>query len=263
MKEIGWNYIHEALSDAEDCFLCHLESTFERSFIDSYLSEHVMDAKTRQKVIESRGFCNYHFYKMFASTSKPISGDGLGMALTLKSVAEQLLEDIKGQQNIKFPHSKHWFLNLRNNERSILALKLSRIISNEFKCPACNHVSEMIQIYIEAFLRGISLDENLWKLYESSNGMCIPHYAVVLQVAANLSGEKFAPLMKKLAEKQIQTLERALNKLSEYVEKQDYQFSSEERAKTEKTIGESLTKVVGKRGTERTLMNMLKMGGVT
>ncbi|MEM2118395.1 MAG: DUF6062 family protein [Candidatus Bathyarchaeia archaeon] len=262
MKDVALNYIREALHDAEKCLFCSLEGRFERRFIDSYLSEHVMDPKTRQKVIENRGFCNYHSYKMFTSANKPSSNDGLGMALTLKSVAEQLLVDVKSHESFESARLKPRILRLKNKKKPFSTLKLSKTILNEFNCPACHHISEMMQIYMRAFLQEISQDESLWKLYEESSGMCIPHYVMVLQIASESFDEKLAPLMKKLVEKQIKTLEKMFTELSTYIEKQDYHFSSEERAKSERTIGESLTKIVGRQGTERVLTNLLQTRGI-
>ena len=100
MKGIGWVYIREALEKAETCFLCHLENRFEQRYVDNYLDELVMDAGAREKIIESRGFCNYHFYKMLASSTNPASSDGLGMALILKSVTKQLFEDVTADLRI-------------------------------------------------------------------------------------------------------------------------------------------------------------------
>ena len=150
----------------------------------------------------------------------------------------------------------------KNKRKPPSTLKLSKIVPSAFNCPACHHISEMMQIYMQAFLREISQDENLWKLYENSSETCIPHYVMVLQIAAESFDEKLAPLMKRLVEKQIKTLEKVLTELSIYIEKQDYHFSSEERTKTERAIGESLTKIVGRQGTGRALMNLLQMRGI-
>ena len=250
--------ISQALEKGENCFLCHLEGRLEQRFIETYLSELVMDPKAREKIVESRGFCNYHAYKMFVSASNPASEDGLGMALILKSVTEQLLEDVKDQQNIKFVGTKPWNLNLKRSVGLIQDIRLSKSVSNEVECPACDHVSKMVRLYIEGFLREIIQDEEMLKLYDKSKGMCTPHHVMTLCVATSVFNGGFAPVIKRLIEKQIQTLERLQKDLSEYIEKQDYRFSSKERARTEESVGRSLTQLVGKRGIERTLAKILR-----
>jgi len=257
-KDIMHVRISQALEKGENCFLCHLEGRLERRFTETYLSELVMDPKAREKIVESRGFCNYHSYKMLVSASNPASEDGLGMALILKSITEQLLEDVKDQQNIKFTVTKPWNLNLKRSVRSIRDIRLSKPVSNEVECPTCDHVSKMMKIYIEGFLREIIQDEEMWKLYDKSKGMCMPHHIMTLCVATSVFNGRFAPVIKRLIEKQIQTLERLQKDLSEYIEKQDYRFSSKERAKTEESVGRSLSQLVGKRGVERTLPKILR-----
>jgi tRNA uridine 5-carbamoylmethylation protein Kti12 len=81
---------------------------------------------------------------------------------------------------------------------------------------------------------------------------------MAMYIAAAKPRKELTPAIEKLIEKQTDTLKKIKNDLSEYIEKQDYRFSSEERAATGRYIGESLSKVVGRRGIERTLMKILK-----
>ena len=153
---IGQVYIREALQKAENCFLCYLENRFEERYFDNYLTYLVMDADEREKIVESRGFCNYHFHKMLTFSTSPASSDGLGMALILKSVAEQLLDDVKSQRQAKSAWSRRPRLRLKGNSRSIMTSTLLKTVANLVKCPACNHVSTMMDVYICNFVREIS-----------------------------------------------------------------------------------------------------------
>ena len=255
---IGRVYIREALQKAENCFFCYLEDRFEQRYIDNYLSELVMDPGERGKIIESRGLCNYHFYKMFAFSTNPGSSDGQGMALILESVTKQLLDDVKSQQQIKSAGSKRPRLHLERDSRSIMASSLLKTVANQTKCPACGHVSTMVQIYICDFLSEVTEDEEILKLFDASRGMCIPHYVLVSLVASSMSSDGFGPAVERIVDKQIEVLERTQTELAEYIEKQDYHFSQKDRAGTEKTVAESLVRVAGRRGTERTLTMMLR-----
>ncbi len=243
--------ISQALEKEENCFLCHLEGRLEQRFIETYLGELVMDPKARERIVESRGFCNYNSYQMFVSASDPASEDGLEMALILKNVTEQLLEDVKDYKNIKFVGTKLWKLDLKHSLGSILGTRLSKPVSNVVECATCDYVSKMMRHYIEGFLSEITQDEEIWKLYDKSKGMCMPHYIITLCVATSISNGEFEQVIKKLVEKQIQTLENLQKDLSEYIKKQDYRFSSRERAEVEESIGRGLKQLVGKRGTEK------------
>ena len=258
---IGRVYIREALQKAENCFLCYLENKFEERYLDNYLTYLVMDAGERERIIESRGFCNYHFYKMFAFSTNPDSSNGQGMALILESVTEQVLDDIKSQRQAESAWSRRPRLHLKRGSCSITASRLLKTVAHLVKCPACDHVSTMIQVYTCDFLREINEDEEILKLYDASRGMCIPHYVSALLIASRMSSEKLGSAVERIIDKQIQLVERMHTDLTEYIKKQDYHFSEKDRAGTEKTVGESLVRVAGRRGIERTLTMMLRSKG--
>ena len=255
---IGRIYIREALQKAENCFLCYLENKFEERYLDNYLTYLVMDAGERRRIIESRGFCNYHFYKMLAFSTKPDSGDGHGMALILESVTEQVLDDIKSQRQAESAWSRRPVLHLKKSSRSITASRLLKIVAHLVKCPACSHVSTMMDVYTSDFLREISEESEILELYDASSGMCVPHYVSSLLIASRMSGEEFGSAVERIIDKQIQLVDRMHTDLIEYIKKQDYHFSKEDRVGTEKTVGESLVRVAGRRGIDRTLTTILR-----
>jgi hypothetical protein len=257
-RSVGSIYIREALQKAETCFLCYLENRFETRYIENYLSELVMDSNERTKIAKSRGFCNHHFHKVFRISRNPSTEDGLGIALTLKTVTEELLNDVKVHRNLKPATVKRSKLPFKTDSGSVSIPNLITVVANQTECPACDHISTMMQTYIQDFLRSLTADEGFLKLYDESAGLCIPHYIAVLFIASRMSKPKFASPAKRVIEKQVQALEKAHRDLSDYIEKQDYHFSEKERMKTERVLSESLARVVGRQGAERTLERILK-----
>jgi hypothetical protein len=116
----------------------------------------------------------------------------------------------------------------------------------------------MMDVYTTDFLREISEESEILELYDASSGMCVPHYVSALLIASRMSGEEFGSAVERIIDKQIQLVERMHTDLTEYIKKQDYHFSQKDRAGTEKTVGESLVRVAGRRGIERTLTMMLR-----
>ena len=257
-KSVGSIYIQEALQKAETCFLCYLENRFETRYIENYLSELVMDSNERTKIAKSRGFCNYHFHKVFRISRNPATEDGLGIALTLKTVTEELLNDVKAHRNLKSAVTKWSKLHFKSDSGLVTIPNLITVVANQTECPACEHVSTMMQTYIQDFLHSLTADEGLLKLYDESAGLCIPHYIAVLLIASRMCNAKLTLSTKRIVEKQIQALEKAHRDLSDYIEKQDYHFSEKERIETEGFLSESLARVVGRQGAERTLERILK-----
>jgi hypothetical protein len=262
-KGVVYIRISEALETMEKCFLCQLEERLEQRYVSTYLGELVMDPKSREKIVESRGFCNYHSYRMLASASNPASEDGHGLALVLKSVTEQLLNDVTCQKKRKSPALRLWSLHLKSSTRLINGKELLKPVSNEAECPACDHISEMTRIYVEEFVREVGQDKHVQELYDKSEGMCIPHYVMSLYIASSKLEENAVPVVERLVEKQIRVLEKLQTILSSYIEKQDYRFAGKEQVNAEKTVGQSLTRIVGKRGIDRTLVRWMNGKGRT
>ncbi|MGC8895382.1 MAG: DUF6062 family protein [Candidatus Bathyarchaeia archaeon] len=169
--DIAYLRIKRAIECKEECFLCVLEDEIERKFVDTYLSELVMDASARNKIIESRGFCNNHFYKMLIAANKHRSPDGHGIALIANSVVEQLLLDV-----CKLSRYKNAFRNM---------------LSSEEKCPACSHLAAFTYMYIQKVVELFSLqDEEFMKLFKESRGLCIPHFAALTRtIEEKLAGQ--------------------------------------------------------------------------
>jgi hypothetical protein len=257
-RSIGSIYIREALQKADTCFLCYLENRFEYRYIENYLSELVMDSNERKKIAKSRGFCNYHFHKVFSTSRNPATEDGLGIALILKTVTEKLLTDIKAHRNLKTSAPKRSKLSLKNEASSITIPNLMTTTANQTDCPACAYISTIMQTYIQDFLHSLTADEGLLRLYDESAGLCLTHYTAVLFIASRMHDVETAQPLRRVVEKQVQALEKTIKDLSDYIEKQDYRFSEKERVKTEKFLSEGLTRIVGRSGAERTLERILR-----
>jgi hypothetical protein len=245
-RSIGSIYIREALQKADTCFLCYLENRFEYRYIENYLSELVMDSNERKKIAKSRGFCNYHFHKVFSTSRNPATEDGLGIALILKTVTEKLLTDIKAHRNLKTSAPKRSKLSLKNEASSFTIPNLMTTTANQTDCPACAYISTIMQTYIQDFLHSLTADEGLLRLYDESAGLCLTHYTAVLFIASRMHDVETAQPQKTIKD------------LSDYIEKQDYRFSEKERVKTEKFLSESLARIVGRSGAERTLERILR-----
>jgi hypothetical protein len=224
-------HVKRAMESAEGCFLCALEDELERKYMDTYISELVMDASSRQRIVESRGFCNSHYFKMLIEASKPESSDGHGMALVMRSVIEQLIQDVHRQsEEIKEP--------------SKVENELSQILPNEKKCPACIHVDKFISMYVKEFLENIATsDKSFLRLFEAK-GFCLPHYATVLKMALSLK-KRDEQLIKLIINVEEASLRKMDEQLAEYVKRQSYESAEKP---DEETIFRAVSRLAGRRG---------------
>ena len=228
--DIAYLRIKRVIGNGEECFLCALENEIERKYTDTYLSELVMDASSREKIVESRGFCNHHYYKMLIAATKPGSPDGHGIALVNQSVVDELIQGIRKQ-------------------RSHHIDDLHKILITENKCPACIHLAEFSRIYVEKIVELLSSDSaEFLKLLKESKGFCIPHFVTLVQVAKDVKPTQSQKIIKTLMEIEEKNLRMLNLELVEYVKRQSYEFSEKDRVAVADIVPRSVKKIAGRRG---------------
>jgi bacterioferritin-associated ferredoxin len=222
--------IKRVIGNGEECFLCSLENEIESKYTDTYLSELVMDASSREKIIESRGFCNHHFYKTLIAANKPGSPDGHGIALINESIVDKLIQDLI-------------------NKKSHHIDALHKLLATENKCPACIHLAEFSRMYEEKIVELLSSDsEEFLRLLKESKGFCIPHFVTLVQVAKDVAPTQSQKIVKTLMEIEEKNLRRLNSELAEYVKRQSYEFSEKDLSAVADVIPRSVKKIAGRRG---------------
>lgn len=234
--DIAYLRIKRVIGSDEECFLCTLEDEIERKFMDTYLSELVMDASSREEIVKSRGFCNHHFYRMLIAASKPGSPDGLGIALVNESIVDKLVQDLHKQKSHHIDD-------------------LDRLLATDNKCPACIHLAEFSRMYAEKIVELLSVgSEEFLKLLKQSKGFCIPHFTTLVQVAKDVTPTQSQKVIKILIEIEEKNLRRLNSELAEYVKRQSYEFSEKDRAAVADIVPRSVEKIAGRRGAKPLLM---------
>lgn len=222
--DIVYLRIKRMIECSEECFLCALEDELETKYTNTYLSELVMDASSRERIIKSRGFCNHHFYKMFIAVSKPSSPDGHGVALVNKSIVEKLIQDLRKQKS-------------RHTDGS------HKLFPTENKCPACAHVKQFSGKYSEKIAELLfSGDEEFLELPNGSKGFCIPHFVALVNLAKERMPNQNMTAIKTLIEVEEKNLQRLNSELAEYVRRQSYEFSKKDRAAVADVVLRSVEK---------------------
>jgi ribosome biogenesis protein Nip4 len=242
--DITYLHIKRTIASNEECFLCTLEDKIESKYMDTYLSELVMDASSRQKIIESRGFCNHHFYKMLIAANKPGSSNGHGLALVNESIVNKLVQDLH-KQEIHHVENFH------------------KLVAAENKCPACIHLAEFSKMYAEKVVELLSSDnEEFFKLLNESKGFCTPHFVTLLNMAKESMSIQSQRVIKTLIEVEEKNLHRLSSELAEYIKKQSYEFSEKDRAAVADIVPRSVEKIAGRRGAKPFLLQKPRGGDV-
>jgi hypothetical protein len=227
--DVAYLRIKRASGSDEECFLCRLEEEIESKYVNDYLSELVMDSAARQKIIESRGFCNYHFYKLLTAASKPASSNGHGIALINKSIIEALLRDFHKQKVLQVS-------------------SCDKMLAAENSCPICVYIAQFSERYASKILELISSgnEENLNNL-KNSRGFCIPHFVMLIHKTAVVPFQN-QKIINTLMEVEEKNLRRLHSELAEYIKRQSYEFSEKDRAAIAGIVTRSVKKISGRRG---------------
>jgi len=88
-------------------------------------------------------------------------------------------------------------------------------------CPACKQAEIMERIYLDTLLNTLLGDEGLLAAYESSDGLCLPHFR---QALAQVRDEV---VFEALINAQRAIWERLAADLGEFIRKNDYRFRDE------------------------------------
>lgn len=197
-----------------------------------------MDSAARQKIIENKGFCNYHFYKLLTAASMPTSSDGHGIALINKSIIDTLIQDL--------------------HRRKAQISNFDKMLTTENSCPVCVHIAQFSERYISKTLELISSgkDEFL-SILMKSKGFCIPHFVMLIHNAPTLHFQN-QKIINTLVEVEERNLRRLQSELAEYIKRQSYEFSDKDHAAIAGIVTRSVKKLTGKLGIEKECRKILK-----
>ncbi len=149
-KHMTYFDLLEALTSRE-CPICHLTTQGIERFFDALLYENVNNSGVREQFQKNFGYCNYHAHK-FAGYQ-----DGMAIALTHRGLLVEILQSMKTPRKLQ-----------------ALVTRTSQY------CDVCAFSSDLEQRYLAVMMKHVD-DEQLREHFLGSEGLCFPHYQVVLR----------------------------------------------------------------------------------
>ena len=179
------------------CAICRLLLRDAERLLDSLLYERVNEPNSHRLFRAARGLCNDHAWQL-----TEFRGGALGIAILYHATVDEVLKILDHA-----PHETP-----RAFSRSRNATSLSDHLKPTENCMVCTLLSSTEQDYVSVFSRHID-DLKLQKAYEESDGLCLPHFRLILR-------ESYPPdLLKKVIHIQKTIWEKLEADLAEFVDK--------------------------------------------
>ena len=218
-KHFVYHQLFECLGQ-DLCPICALITRNIDKFIDGFLYESVNDIKLRENIKKSRGYCNYHAWRLQKA------GDPLAHAIIYGDLLEQ---EVRSMED---------YLKQGANRKSLLSGQpagsnaVRRLKDNfcaEGKCPLCNMVEESEMTYIKSFAEYMIHDAEFRNRFEEKSFLCIPHMKKLTEYCSDFL------TIKEIMRMQLEKIRKLSADLNEIKRKADYRYSSEPMSDDEKT----------------------------
>ncbi len=210
MEQIYTIPVNEAFEDcAADkscgCPFCRLYNRLEGNELELILGASMMEPDVRIQT-NKEGFCRTHYDMMFAQ------GNRLGMALTLESHLDELIDDIKDGKLFSSPGQK----------------PMKRIQRLEETCYVCRRIEFNFGHMIETAVLLWESDKDFAPKFAAQPYFCLPHYRMMLDYASKRLDKKQFAEFERLAAGIVNGYIAELREdISWFCKKFDYRYESE------------------------------------
>ncbi len=231
------------------CPVCRIRSESETRYLDYLLWERVNDLETRARISESLGFCCEHTWQMLSMEQR---GAALGNSIIYKDLVGQILRGlatIKDTLNGRAQpdDSRPAFPLRRRRAGASDSTAVSEPLTPLRRCRVCQAGEEMEAYAVVNLIRMLG-DPEHQTLYDSSEGICLPH----VRLAVKLSDSE--PGLIYLVDSTRARLVLLQDDLAEFTRKQSWQHHHEIVSPAEQTAAERAAAfLVGASPTKSTL----------
>lgn len=198
----------------EGCPICSLVAKTSLRSLDNLMWERVNDPRTREHLLASQGFCNWHAWMLLQ-----VEHSRSGIAILHEHLVRKQTDILESLRRFHSPE-RPWKRLLRRLFGTAEEAKAVRDRKRKAPCPICAQVGYSEETYLTICLQFVT-DPDFQRSFESSFGLCLPH----LYMAASLEPDH--PNLPALLQQQIAKMEAIKGDLQEFIRKQDYRFRNE------------------------------------
>lgn len=226
----------DAYRENGECPLCRLRISCEDQYVDSMLGAAYMEPDCRVKTNEV-GFCTRHFELMFERRNR------LGLALMTHTHMQQVTRDLK--TILSDDGSQKGLLAAFRSGKSeeTRAAKIRKRLSG---CVICEQVDSTVSRYAYTIAQLYGTNAEFQRMFDSSKGFCLPHLALVLNLAQKtLPTAQADAFAKAVAAVELPNLERLSKELEWFTLKYDFRNADKPWGNSRDAVERSINKLMG------------------
>jgi hypothetical protein len=193
------------------CPVCRIGAQSVKRYLDSLFYEYVNDPGTRDRLVNSLGFCSEHI-RLLLSTR---IADGLGASIIYEHIIKTILRDFPDHS-----HKAAGVFPLRSMERARMIRKFVSASAGLGKCAACEQRAAASDRALYEMNKSLG-EKKLRLALQESDGLCLPHLAQLLE--STLEADNISYLLD-LTENKLKSRQ---SEMAELIRKNNYQFQSE------------------------------------
>ena len=219
-----------------ECPLCRLRVLSEDQYVDGLLGSAYMEPDCREKTNET-GFCVRHFQLMYDRRNR------LGLALMTHTHLQEVIASLQGILS-GAPARGGLLASMRGGRAADgPAPKIRARIAG---CVICEQLSAAMERYAYTIAQLYFTNGELKAMLEQSKGFCLPHLALVLEMAERtLPAKQAQELQKALAALELDNLRRVEHDLEGFTLKFDYRNAGKPWGSSRDAVERSINKLMG------------------
>ena len=229
----------DAYKENCECPLCRLRILNEDSYIESMLSSAYMEPTYRLRTNEI-GFCKRHFELMYNRRNR------LGVALMTHTHMQEVIKSVEEMLASGSLKRAGLLASLRGGKGDKADSLPEKIRARVDGCFICEQMGNSIDRYAYTIAQLYFTNSEFKAMFENSKGFCLPHLALVLEMAEKtLSGDQLGKFKDAVAAIEIPNLKRIEGELEWFTLKFDYRNNDKPWGNSKDAVERSINKLMG------------------
>ena len=229
----------DAYKENCECPLCRLRILSEDSYVESMLSSAYMEPDYRLRTNEI-GFCQRHFQLMYNRRNR------LGVALMTHTHMQEVIKSVEEMLDSGTLRRAGLLAALRGKSDKAADSLPAKIRARIDGCFICEQMGNAIDRYAYTIAQLYGSNSEFKAMFDSSKGFCLPHLALVLEMAEKtLSADQLGKFKDAVTAVEIPNLKRIEGELEWFTLKFDYRNNDKPWGNSRDAVERSINKLMG------------------